>query len=297
MPVLRRGARLDASTCDTPTGDGHPDRGAPGRGGHAPRRAAPGPGGRARAQPRLRRHARTATSPRSSASAAWRARPTPRACATLLPRREARLGRPRARARHARREFSAPPDWPRFRGPNGAASRTVGRCPRRSLRAARSGRWPCRTGTPRQCCSASGSTSRPSRATTCWCSASAEPTAASCGGARRRVRASRRSTSATRPPRRARPSTAIASSCSSPTTGSSPTTTRASELWRTPLGPVRQRLRHGRLADPGRRAGAARRATSRVARSSRRSTRRPAASAGALRAREALSGHATPVVL
>ena len=47
------------------------------------------PDGVARLQPGLRRHARTATSPRSSPSAAWRARRTPSACAAFLAARDA----------------------------------------------------------------------------------------------------------------------------------------------------------------------------------------------------------------
>ena len=90
-PVLRGGARSRPSTSRPPPAPASRSRSAPAEEvTHvAGRRVAPE--GVARPQPRLRRHARTATSRPSSASGASRGRPTRRACArspALWPRRE-----------------------------------------------------------------------------------------------------------------------------------------------------------------------------------------------------------------
>ena len=82
----------------TPTGAGHPDRGARGRGGDARRGAAGGAGGRLGAQPRLRRDPAPLRDRDRVRARASRGRPTPRACASWpAPAHEPGRARPRDR--------------------------------------------------------------------------------------------------------------------------------------------------------------------------------------------------------
>ena len=148
-------------------------------------------------------------------------------------------------------------DWPRFRGPNGTGIQETGRLPA-ELGATRNVVW--KTALPPGYSSpvvsgdrifvtglrgreAADHRPRPGQRQ------------GAAGGGRARATAGRSSTGATVRRRRRRSRTGRTSTCSSPTTASLSYTFAGEERWRTPLGPVQQRLRHGRLARPGRRPG------------------------------------------
>ena len=138
---------------------------------------------------------------------------------------------------------AAPPDWSRFRGPNGTGVAETTNLPTdgRAQRPTSCGRRRCRRGIPRRCspsrASFSRRTPRTRPTTSCWSSRSTARRARNCGGARCRAARRGASRTSTGRPRPARSPTASRCMRSSRSSASSASRADGKERWRLPLGP------------------------------------------------------------